>query len=173
MILGANLYRLRGARQRSVGQQGRVHPLLRGLLGGHWECLEVSLPCIQEWRGRFPHPLLYSPGVGGQADVLHGDGHWSVCPPQSPAALEMCPHRHRSRGWNARPLHHHRYLLQRHHGLQHHLHRRQLQGDHRGATLVLLRGVVGGRPELRHQGQHHGAAAGGAQTDQVSANSKL
>ena len=167
LIPGSNFYRLRGVRQRSVGEQGRVHSLLCGLLCGHWERLEVSLPRIQEWRGSLPRPLPDYPGLGGEANVLHGDSHWSVCQTESPAALEMRPHRYRSGSRNARTLLHHRYLLQRHHGLQYHLHRRQLQGDHRGPALVLLRGVVGGGRELRGPGKYHGGTTGPAQTDQV------
>ena len=61
-----------------MGQQMQFFLVCFGICSWPRQCLEISIHCLQEWRGHFSNPLLYYVGGGGFTPFLYGICHWAV-----------------------------------------------------------------------------------------------
>ncbi len=61
-----------------MGQQSRLSAIYHWFCCGSGECVAVSLPMLQEWRGRLFDTLPPNASPGGNAPLLHGSHSGSI-----------------------------------------------------------------------------------------------
>ena len=90
-------------------------------IGWNRKRLAISISSLPEWWRCFPFSICHPFDICWQANVLYGDGYWTICKSKSSSVMGVCTHCKRSWVRYGGCIADCFYILQRHHVLRHHL----------------------------------------------------